>query len=273
MGCCTSKTSNGPDGDQNLPAPQSIPLQQQAKLPVATALEKKAPNEYGRPIPASQASITDANVQRASDLGRQTAEHRHTPTAVGRNTAKAAAHRGEEFEDVGEGPMGVDPDAWTSNAVQAVSQQAQKKPLAPTIQSPAISKPIQAKPRPIPNKPLSSWYYPETTPTKPPVSKFRKARDERGMALIRQEELARKEREIRARIADPVKAREAIDELRRNYASKRDVKEHQLDPENRLRGEGQMRSPLAGPPTKEQRREVPSQDNSPYIDFETLRWD
>jgi len=122
-----------------------------------------------------------------------------------------------------------------------------------------------------PTTPLASWYE-DTAPVKPPVSKFRRARDERGMALIREEEMARKEREIRARFTDPEEARKAVDEFRRNYAAGRDVREQQQSDEIRLRS-NTTQSPLAGPPSADERREQSRPDRSPFVGFDVLRWD
>ena len=125
-----------------------------------------------------------------------------------------------------------------------------------------------------PNKaPLQSYY---TSPQpKPPVSKFRLNRDERGLAIIRQEEFTKKIRELRARYTDPDEAQRAVDEFRRNWEASNEVKKEMKDQEVRLRPEVDT-SPLAGPPNAEQRRQmmaVPREDDNPYTSFDTLRWD
>jgi len=119
---------------------------------------------------------------------------------------------------------------------------------------------------------------PSFSGTKPPVSKFRRNRDERGLALIQQEEYAKEIRELRARYTDPEEAQRAVDEFRKNWAASKEVKAEMKHQEIRLRGDsGESRvSPLAGPPSAEQRRELmalPRDDGSAYTSFDILRWD
>lgn len=144
----------------------------------------------------------------------------------------------------------------------AISEAHESKPMTSTL-VPTTSRAMI--------KPLASRYE-DTVSVKPPVSKFRRARDERGMALILGAEIAREEREIRARFTDPEDARKAVDEFRRNYAASRAVRQQQQYTETRLRSDISQ-SPLAGPPSAEERRQRPTQDSSPFIGFDVLRWE
>ena len=162
-------------------------------------------------------------------------------------------------------PLGMDPDD-IPRPVPRAAPQAQAKTMS-------ASEIMAARPRQQsrPLRPLESR--PEK-PTKPPVSKYRAARDDRALMLLREEELVRGEREIRARISDPAAARAAIDEFRRNYDSGRKVKS-QMAPDAEVRLRSQKTSPLSGPPNAEARREMykPAVDNEPFVGYDVLRWD
>ena len=291
MGCCPSKPPKQSPGDQQAQPYHPVVLQHQTVAPVTSNYVHKAevalPGNNAaqlqdNPSVHQSNQATFATIETELDVAESCPKAAKTAIGSEKALQKVEEVRGNartkaRFDAMVKKRKAA--EAYVEEQMATLEADEPQNPLTPSVQT--AHTPSSARKHvvsaPIPTTryaratPLASWYE-DTAPVKHPVSKFRRARDERGMALIREEEMARKEREIRARCTDPEEAHKAVDEFRRNYAAGRDVREQQQTGETRLRP-NVTQSPLAGPPSAEERRQQPRPDTSPFVGFDVLRWD